>query len=60
MKKLLLTLTILLAFIIAFSGCISIEEIFKTGIGVGAFIVIVIVLIVIFLLSRIAEKIDCK
>ena len=50
-KKILFFIPLLCLMIFTISGCEIIDGIFKTGVGIGAFVVLVIV-ILIFALSR--------
>ena len=55
MKKHTLIAALLISLLITFSSCAIIGGIFKTGMGVGIFIV-VIVIALIFLVSRIGKN----
>lgn len=56
MKSYRFTIAFLSALLLTLSGCSMIGGIFKTGVGVGAFLVIFVVGIIIYLVSRGGSK----
>jgi len=52
MKKYLFVSTFLVALLTSLSGCEIIGGIFKTGMGVGVFLVLIVVAIIIYFFSR--------
>jgi len=57
MKKQTLIAPFFIFILTTFSGCTVVEGIFKTGMGVGIFIVLFIIVIIIFFVSRISKTI---
>ena len=55
MKKIGIS-AILMSLLITISGCSVIGGIFKTGMGVGIFIVIAVIALIIFLVTRFGKK----
>ncbi len=56
MKKQTFTIALFMALLTTFSGCSVIGGIFKTGMGVGIFIVIAVIALIIFLVTRFGKK----
>ena len=55
MKKQIVTLVLLAAILTSLQGCAIVGGIFKTGMGVGIFIVVIIA-IIIFAISRMGKN----
>ncbi len=51
-----LSIIALFIFLITLSSCAAIGDIFKTGMGVGAFAVVLIIVLAIFFFSRAGKK----
>jgi hypothetical protein len=56
MKKRTFKIALLVSVLTTFSSCQIVGTIFKTGMGVGVFLVILIIAIVIFLITRIGKN----
>jgi len=56
MKKQTLILALLISMLTTFSSCEIVGGIFKTGMGVGIFIVVLVIALIIFLVSRIGKN----
>jgi len=56
MKKHLFVFTFLVSLLTCLSGCEIIGGIFKTGMGVGIFLVLIVIAIIIFFVSRMGKK----
>jgi hypothetical protein len=56
MKKKLVSYTFLISLLTCVSGCKIISGIFKTGMGVGVFLVLIVVAIVIYFFSRMGKN----
>lgn len=52
----LIKLVIVFTTLLSFSSCTVVEGIFKTGMGVGIFIVIAVIALIVFLISKIGKK----
>jgi len=55
MKKLAIS-ALLMALLMTISGCSVVEGIFKTGMGVGIFVVVAVIGLIIFLVTRLGKK----
>jgi len=51
MKK-ILSLTVAMLFVLGFSSCQAIGDIFKAGVWVGVIIVVAVITLILFLVSR--------
>lgn len=56
MKKQTLLITLFMALLTTFQSCSVIGGIFKTGMGVGIFVVVFVIAIIIFFVTRIGKK----
>jgi len=52
MKKQILIAALFISLLTSFSGCEVVGAIFKTGMGVGIFIVVLVIALIIYLVSR--------
>jgi len=56
MKKQTLLVALLISMLTTFSSCEIVGGIFKTGMGVGIFIVVLVIALIIFLVSRMGKN----
>lgn len=56
MKKQTLIVVLLILFLTTFSSCSVVEGIFKTGMGVGIFLVVFVIALIVFFVSRLGKN----
>ncbi len=56
MKKHLFVFSLLVSLLSCLSGCQIIGDIFKTGMGVGIFLVVIVIAVVIFIVNRVGKN----
>ncbi len=56
MKKQTLLVALLISMLTTFSSCEIVGGIFKTGMGVGIFIVVLVIALIIFLVSKMGKN----
>jgi len=56
MKNQTIIIVLFIAFLTTLTSCAVVEGIFKTGMGVGIFLVLLVLAVIIFIVSRIGKN----